>query len=75
MLGNDHNLMDLKQFDIVLIPVIDKNHYYVICFDFKNSSISLIDNMHEKFGMVTLKNHEEYLKKDTPLKVVRVLVV
>lgn len=66
----EHGVMDLKTFDIVLFPIVEKDHYYLVCFDLKNPAIQVIDNIHESHSFVGLEDAEDYKLKDTVLKVV-----
>ncbi|KAL8224357.1 hypothetical protein R6Q57_019832 [Mikania cordata] len=46
VLEGHEKLYDLKQFDVILFPIFEKRHSYLMSFDPKNPSIRLIDNMH-----------------------------
>lgn len=61
---------DLKNADLVLIPILEKNHYYLVCFDLQNLVIEVIDNIDESKSFVTLDDDNDYKNKDTVLKVV-----
>jgi hypothetical protein len=61
-------LHDLKQVDLVMFPVLEKSHYYLVCFDLKNPNISVIDNMAS--SVVSLVDDPEYSRKDTTFKLV-----
>ncbi|KAJ0465399.1 putative papain-like cysteine peptidase superfamily [Helianthus annuus] len=67
-------LMNLKIYELVLFPIIEGNHYYLICFDLKNPSIVVVDNIHESLSPVGVKDASEFHDKDTPLKVVRYMI-
>ncbi|KAL8214314.1 hypothetical protein R6Q57_003763 [Mikania cordata] len=67
--GRIENMRDLKSYDIVIIPILENNHFYVMAFDLKNLGIYLVDNMDKDETVVSIKDHQEYYKKDTPYKV------
>ncbi|KAK9049154.1 hypothetical protein SSX86_031879 [Deinandra increscens subsp. villosa] len=46
--GRD-DLMDMKCFELVVVPVFEKNHYYVVAFDMRCPSVEVIDNMEGEF--------------------------
>ncbi|MFS7928740.1 hypothetical protein Hanom_Chr04g00324291 [Helianthus anomalus] len=64
---------DLKTFRVVLILIAENGHYYLICFDLKNSAIEVIDNIHKTKSFVGLQDDDEYDKNDTVLKVVSLI--
>ncbi|KAK9062636.1 hypothetical protein SSX86_019824 [Deinandra increscens subsp. villosa] len=65
---------DMKVYEILLVPIIDKNHYYLICFDLKHEVIEVIDNMKEETSLVGLVDDPEYDLKDIVFKVKDVVV-
>ncbi|KAL8209355.1 hypothetical protein R6Q57_006087 [Mikania cordata] len=38
----------IEDVDILIVPILQDSHYYLICFNFKNETIDVIDNMKEK---------------------------
>ncbi|KAF5791525.1 putative Ulp1 protease family catalytic domain, papain-like cysteine peptidase superfamily [Helianthus annuus] len=72
--GSEDNKPDLKAFRVVLIPIAENSHYYLICFDLKNSAIEVIDNIHETKSFVGPQDNDDYDKKDTVLKVKHMFV-
>lgn len=67
--GNEESL-DLRKFDLVFFPILEKHHFYLIVFDLKNPSISVIDNMHLSSSLIKMKDNTRFLSKGTPFKVV-----
>ncbi|KAI3687200.1 hypothetical protein L1987_80894 [Smallanthus sonchifolius] len=65
----DDKMADLKAFDMVLFPVLEFNHYYLLVFELKNASISVIDNYCDKYPFVRMLNNKEYFKKDSCYKI------
>jgi hypothetical protein len=63
---------DLKNFQLVLIPIIENNHYYLVCFDLKNPAIEVIDNLQKSKSFVEIKDDPDYNKKTTVMKVVSI---
>ncbi|KAC9372038.1 hypothetical protein E3N88_45945 [Mikania micrantha] len=72
--GRIENMRDLKGYDIVIIPILENDHFYVMGFDLKNPGIYLLDNMDKDETIVSIKDHQDYYKKDTPYKVKRMFV-
>jgi hypothetical protein len=35
---------DIKQFDLVLVPIVFSHHYYLLCFNIKDNMAAIIDN-------------------------------
>ncbi|KAK9052528.1 hypothetical protein SSX86_029157 [Deinandra increscens subsp. villosa] len=68
------NRHDMKVYEILLVPIIDNNHYYLICFDLKHEVIEVIDNMKEETSLVGLVDDPEYDLKDIVFKVKDVVV-
>ncbi|KAJ0493934.1 putative papain-like cysteine peptidase superfamily [Helianthus annuus] len=71
LLKGSEDKPNLKAFRVVLIPIVENGHYYLICFDLKNPAIEVIDNIHETKSFVGLQENDDYNKKDTVLKVMR----
>ncbi|KAL8267958.1 hypothetical protein R6Q59_001756 [Mikania micrantha] len=72
--GRMENMRVLKCYDIVIIPILENDHFYVMGFDLKNPGIYLLDNMDKDETMVLIKDHQDYYKKDTPYKVKHMFV-
>ncbi|KAK9049314.1 hypothetical protein SSX86_031719 [Deinandra increscens subsp. villosa] len=49
VLEDREDLMDMKCFDLVVVPVFENRHYYVVMFDMRNPSVEVVDNMDEEF--------------------------
>ncbi|KAD3337886.1 hypothetical protein E3N88_33407 [Mikania micrantha] len=65
---------NLKMFDMVLFPILEFNHYYLLVFELKNCAISVIDNFHESIPLVGVKDSADYYLKDSPCKVKEMFV-
>ncbi|KAM0035859.1 putative papain-like cysteine peptidase superfamily [Helianthus debilis subsp. tardiflorus] len=50
-LSGRHHLVDLHDFDMVSVPVMEVDHYYLVVFDFEDDRIYLIDHLGE-WGLV-----------------------
>ncbi|MFS7962880.1 putative papain-like cysteine peptidase superfamily [Helianthus anomalus] len=46
----DSELLKLRDFNIIIVPVIEKKHFYMICFDLDNATVEVVDNMHDSFA-------------------------
>ncbi|KAI3754456.1 hypothetical protein L1987_54240 [Smallanthus sonchifolius] len=68
-LEKDKGQMDLKGYDLVFFPLLENRHYYVIVFELKNPAIYILNYMHEDETVVSMKDDDNYFKKDTPYKV------
>ncbi|MFS8025654.1 hypothetical protein Hanom_Chr16g01477631 [Helianthus anomalus] len=42
--GNN-KMLDLKEFNIIIIPMIERKHFYIIRFNLENRKVEVIDNM------------------------------
>ncbi|KAD3337315.1 hypothetical protein E3N88_32835 [Mikania micrantha] len=72
--GRVESMRALKSYDIVIIPLLENDHFYVMTFDLKNPGIYLLDNMDRDETIVSIKDHKDYYKKDTPYKVKHMFV-
>ncbi|KAL8226475.1 hypothetical protein R6Q57_016307 [Mikania cordata] len=72
--GRMESMRALKSYDIVIFPILENNHFYVMAFDLKNPGIYLLDNMDKIETMVSIRDHKDYYKKDTPYKVKHMFV-
>ncbi|KAK1424422.1 hypothetical protein QVD17_19751 [Tagetes erecta] len=36
---------EMLKVDIVMFPILEKGHYYLVCFDLKEGTIEIVDNM------------------------------
>ncbi|KAL8201996.1 hypothetical protein R6Q57_011143 [Mikania cordata] len=41
----------IEDVDILIVPILHDSHYYLICFNFKNETIDVIDNMKGKMKL------------------------
>ncbi|KAL8249276.1 hypothetical protein R6Q59_006144 [Mikania micrantha] len=57
--GRIENMRDLKSYDIVIIPILENDHFYVMTFDLKNPGIYLVDNMDKDETVVSIKDHQD----------------
>ncbi|KAK1429947.1 hypothetical protein QVD17_12308 [Tagetes erecta] len=48
-------------------PIVEKGHYYLVCFDLKEGTIEILDNMEKSF--VGVADAKSFFKKDTAVKV------
>ncbi|KAJ0574883.1 putative papain-like cysteine peptidase superfamily [Helianthus annuus] len=64
-----HHLVDLHEFDMVFVPVLEVDHYYLIVFDLEDERIYLVDHLGDRGSGVLLRDNETYILKTTPFKV------
>ncbi|KAD3336645.1 hypothetical protein E3N88_32164 [Mikania micrantha] len=67
--GGIKELQDLKPYDLVFFPILERKHFYAIVFELKNPAIYLLDNMQQGETVVTIKDDEDYSLKSIPYKV------
>ncbi|KAD5317742.1 hypothetical protein E3N88_17688 [Mikania micrantha] len=72
--GRMENMRALKCYDIVIIPILENYHFYVMAFYLKNPRIYLLDSMDKDETIVSIKDHQDYYKKDTSYKVKHMFV-
>ncbi|MFS7996734.1 putative papain-like cysteine peptidase superfamily [Helianthus anomalus] len=63
---------DLTSDDVIIFPMFEHHHFYLVCFDMNCPAIEVIDNMHKENCWVSLKDNPKFLSKGTPCKVVSV---
>ncbi|KAD6454917.1 hypothetical protein E3N88_09623 [Mikania micrantha] len=73
-IGRVEKLKNLKQYEVIIFPLIEMNHFYIIVQDLKNPGFYLIDNMDPDETVVSIIDHNDYYKKDTPYKVKHIIV-
>ncbi|KAJ0554463.1 putative Ulp1 protease family catalytic domain, papain-like cysteine peptidase superfamily [Helianthus annuus] len=61
--------MDLTSYDVIIFPMFEHHHFYLVCFDMNCPAIEVIDNMHKENCWVSLKDNPKFLSKGTPCKV------
>ncbi|KAJ0609157.1 putative papain-like cysteine peptidase superfamily [Helianthus annuus] len=71
MHGNT-KLFDLRSFDMVLFPILEAGHYYLLVFEMKNPAITLIDNGAENLTRLVIDS-DVYINKSVPYKYVSTL--
>ncbi|KAK9074975.1 hypothetical protein SSX86_003294 [Deinandra increscens subsp. villosa] len=69
VLSWNKKLLDLKSFDTIVIPILENQHFYLVCFDLDAPGIAVIDNMDEATTPIIMKDANAYQKKGTPFKV------
>ncbi|KAI3695088.1 hypothetical protein L1987_78076 [Smallanthus sonchifolius] len=67
-------LMDLRGIDMVVMPMLEHNHYYLIVFELKHIAISVIDNFSDAYPLVRLDDNENYFEKDSSYTVKEIFV-
>ncbi|MFS8013162.1 hypothetical protein Hanom_Chr14g01329581 [Helianthus anomalus] len=64
------SLMSLSEYCVVCFPILEYGHFYLVCFDLENTTITVIDNMAVEESPIHLINDNEFFNKTTPYKVV-----
>ncbi|KAF5759537.1 putative papain-like cysteine peptidase superfamily [Helianthus annuus] len=67
-------LLDLKEIDMLFLPLVEGKHFYLVVFDLYRYDIYLIDHMADGESDVSLRDHDEYVCKTTPFRVKHILV-
>jgi len=62
--------MTLREYTLILFPILERAHFYLLSFDLKTLAITAIDNMVPEESVLQLVEHEDFNKKSTPMKVV-----
>ncbi|KAI3755087.1 hypothetical protein L1987_54880 [Smallanthus sonchifolius] len=68
------SLIDLRAIDMVFLPMLENDHYYLTVFELKHLGISVIDNFSDAYPLVHLSDHEDYFEKDSAYKVKEIFV-
>ncbi|KAI3687098.1 hypothetical protein L1987_80789 [Smallanthus sonchifolius] len=58
---------DMRSYDMVMFPILEMKHLYLVCFDMKNPSIYVTDNM--KKSVFGVRDSTIFFDKSTPYKV------
>ncbi|KAK9049738.1 hypothetical protein SSX86_031293 [Deinandra increscens subsp. villosa] len=66
--GKVESRRGMKCFDLVVFPILENSHYYLVVFELKNLGIYLIDNIHSDETVVACKDKKEFHQKDTGYK-------
>ncbi|KAJ0933732.1 putative papain-like cysteine peptidase superfamily [Helianthus annuus] len=74
VLEEKEELMDLKEYGNLIFPILERGHYYLVCFDLKNLAITVINNMHPSESPVKVVDDDDFFLKSTPMKVKDVVV-
>ncbi|MFS7955965.1 putative papain-like cysteine peptidase superfamily [Helianthus anomalus] len=69
-LAGRHHLVDLRAFDMVFVPMLEGDHYYLVVFDLEVECIHLVDHLGNRGPGALLRDDETYIMKSTPFKVV-----
>ncbi|MFS7937263.1 putative papain-like cysteine peptidase superfamily [Helianthus anomalus] len=64
--------MDLTSYDVIIFPMFEHHHFYLVCFDMNCPAIEVIDNMHKENCWVSLKDNPKFLSKGMPCKVAHI---
>ncbi|KAF5773800.1 hypothetical protein HanXRQr2_Chr13g0592731 [Helianthus annuus] len=67
-------MLELKEFNIIIIPMIERKHFYLICFDLENVKVKLIDNMVSNNGFYRMSAGTKFKETGTPCKVKNYMV-
>ncbi|MFS8026978.1 putative papain-like cysteine peptidase superfamily [Helianthus anomalus] len=70
VLNKDASLLKLTDYTVIVFPILENNHFYLISFDMEKLAISVIDNMHASESFIEFSDNPDFLKKTTPFKVV-----
>ncbi|MFS8019787.1 putative papain-like cysteine peptidase superfamily [Helianthus anomalus] len=62
-LSRRHHLVDLHDFDMVFVPVLEVDHYYLVVFNLEDERIYLIDHLGNRGSGVLIRDNETYILK------------
>ncbi|KAJ0582413.1 putative papain-like cysteine peptidase superfamily [Helianthus annuus] len=65
----DDTLLDLRAFNIIVVPMIEKAHFYLICMDLDTGDVQVTDNMDSNRDAVHVRTSSEFRYMGTPLLV------
>ncbi|MFS8022162.1 putative Ulp1 protease family catalytic domain, papain-like cysteine peptidase superfamily [Helianthus anomalus] len=71
----DDKLLELRYFNIIIIPMIENKQFYLICFDLENAKVEVIDNMVSNFGFYKIKLGRKFKEIRSSCKVKQYMVV
>ncbi|MFS7908118.1 putative papain-like cysteine peptidase superfamily [Helianthus anomalus] len=74
VLNKDASLLKLTDYTVIVFPILENNHFYLISFDMENLEKSAIDNMPGSESFIEFSDNTDFLKKTTPFKVKDVFV-
>ncbi|MFS7969182.1 putative papain-like cysteine peptidase superfamily [Helianthus anomalus] len=67
-LNKDASLLKLTDYTVIVFPILENNHFYLISFDMEKLAISVIDKMHASESFIEFSDNPDFLKKTTPFK-------
>ncbi|KAF5757138.1 putative Ulp1 protease family catalytic domain, papain-like cysteine peptidase superfamily [Helianthus annuus] len=70
----DIKMLELKKFNIIIIPMIERKHFYLICFDLENAKVEVIENMVSNSGFYRMSAGTKFKETGTPCKVKNYMV-
>ncbi|MFS8026599.1 putative Ulp1 protease family catalytic domain, papain-like cysteine peptidase superfamily [Helianthus anomalus] len=73
-LDKDQSRMDLAGYTVIVFPILENGHFYLVSFDMEKLAISVIDNMHPSDSLIQFIDADAFLRKTTPFKVKDVFV-
>ncbi|KAJ0906339.1 putative Ulp1 protease family catalytic domain, papain-like cysteine peptidase superfamily [Helianthus annuus] len=62
-------LMSLSEYCVICFPILEHDHFYLVCFDMERNAITVIDNMDARESPIHLINDDNFFRKTTPYKV------
>ncbi|KAF5801959.1 putative papain-like cysteine peptidase superfamily [Helianthus annuus] len=70
VLNKDASLLKLTGYTVIVFPILENHHFYLVSFDMEKLAISVIDNMHASESFIEFSDNNDFLKKTTPFKMV-----
>ncbi|KAJ0459753.1 putative papain-like cysteine peptidase superfamily [Helianthus annuus] len=74
VLNKDASLLKLTGYTVIVFPILENHHFYLVSFDMEKLAISVIDNIHVSESFIKFSGNTDFLKKTTPFKVVNVFI-
>ncbi|MFS7888888.1 putative Ulp1 protease family catalytic domain, papain-like cysteine peptidase superfamily [Helianthus anomalus] len=71
---SDNKFLELKEFNIIIIPMIENKHFYLICLDLENKRVKVIDNMVNNNGFYKMMTGTKFKEIGSPCKVKHYMV-
>ncbi|MFS7920684.1 putative papain-like cysteine peptidase superfamily [Helianthus anomalus] len=68
----DNELLKLRDFNIIIIPMIAKKHIYLTCFDLDNATVEVVNNMYNSLGFYKMTSGMNFRYLGSSCKVVYV---
>ncbi|MFS7976854.1 hypothetical protein Hanom_Chr10g00897231 [Helianthus anomalus] len=66
-LSGRHHLVDLNDFDMVFVPVLEVDHYYLVVFDLEEERINLIAHLGDKGSGGLFEGQRIIYPEDNPI--------